>query len=61
MIEQRQDELVPRRMEDLDAKADERRLSPEEEREYDGLTEVSDVIAARQIKARQQLVGAESS
>ena len=61
VTELRQDELVRRRMEELGAKADEGSLSPEEEREYDALIEVSDVIAALQLKARQQLVGAESS
>lgn len=53
----RQDELVAQRMEELGAKADEGLLSPEEEREYDALIEVSDVIATLQLKARQQLVG----
>jgi hypothetical protein len=57
----RQDELVRRRMEELGVKSDEGLLSPEEENEYDALIEVSDVIATLQLKARQQLVGAESS
>ena len=61
VTELRQDELVRQRMEELGAKADEGPLSPEEEREYDALIEVSDVIAVLQLKARQQLVGAESS
>ena len=59
VTELRQDELVRRRMEELGTKADEGLLSPEEEREYDALIEVSDVIATLQLKARQQLVGAE--
>jgi len=57
----RQDEVVRQRMEELGAKADEGLLSPEEEREYDALIEVSDVIATLQLKARQQLVATESS
>jgi len=61
VIELRQDELVRRRMEELGVKSDEGLLSPEEENEYDALIEVSDVIATLQVKARQQLVGAESS
>ena len=61
VTELRQDELVRKRMEELGAKADEGPLSLEEEREYDALIEVSDVIAALQLKARQQLVGTESS
>jgi len=61
VIELRQDELARRRMEELGIKSDEGLLSPEEETEYDALIEVSDVIATLQVKARQQLVGAESS
>ena len=61
VIELRQDELARRRMEELGVKSDEGLLSPEEENEYDALIEVSDVIATLQLKARQQLVGAESS
>ena len=61
VIELRQDELVRRRMEELGVKSDEGLLSPEEENEYDALIEVSDVIATLQLKARQQVVGAESS
>jgi hypothetical protein len=61
VIELRQDELVRRRMEELGVKSDEGLLSPEEENEYDALIEVSDVIATLQLKARQQLIGAESS
>ncbi len=61
VIELRQDELVRRRMEELGVKSDEGLLSPEEENEYDALIEVSDVIATLQLKARQQLAGAESS
>ena len=60
VTELRQDELVRQRMEQLGAKASAGRLSREEEREYDALIEVSDVIATLQLKARQQLVGAES-
>jgi hypothetical protein len=61
VTELRQDELVRQRMEELGAKADEGLLSPEEEGEYDALIDISDVIATLQLKARQQLVGAESS
>ncbi len=61
VIELRQDERVRRRMEELGLKSDEGLLSPEEENEYDALIEVSDVIATLQLKARQQLAGAESS
>jgi hypothetical protein len=50
----RQDELVRQRMADLGAKASAGQLSPEEEREYDALIEVSDVIATLQLKARQR-------
>ena len=57
----RQDEVVRRRMEELGIKSDAGLLSPEEENEYDALIEVSDVIATLQLKARQQLLGAESS
>ena len=60
LTELRQDELVRQRMEELGGKANEGRLSPEEKREYDALIEISDVIATLQLKARQQLVGAES-
>ncbi len=60
VTELRQDELVRQRMHELGAKADEGLLSPEEEREYDALIEVSDLIATLQLKARQQLVGSES-
>ena len=60
ITELRQDELVRQRMHELGAKADEGLMSPEEEREYDALIEVSDVIATLQLKARQQLVGSES-
>jgi hypothetical protein len=60
VIELRQDELVRRRMEELGVKSDEGLLSPEEETEYDALIEVSDAIATLQLKARLQLVGAES-
>ena len=48
-------------MEELGAKANARSLSPEEEREYDALIEVSDVIATLQLKARQQVAGAKSA
>jgi hypothetical protein len=48
-------------MEQLGAKAGEGMLLPEEEREYDALIEISDVIATLQLKARHQLVGTESS
>ena len=61
VIELRQDELVRQRMEELGIKSDDGLLSSEEENEYDALIEVSDVIATLQLKARQQLVGAESS
>ena len=61
VIELRQDQLVRRWMEELGVKADEGLLSPEEANEYGALIEVSDVIALLQLKARQQLVGAESS
>lgn len=60
VTELRLDELVRQRMHELGAKADGGILSPEEEREYDALIEVSDVIATLQLKARQQLVGSES-
>lgn len=58
VTELRQDEVARRRMEELGAKASAGRLSPEEEREYDVLIEVSDVIATLQLKARQQVAGA---
>ncbi|MSU58785.1 MAG: hypothetical protein EXS35_11550 [Pedosphaera sp.] len=58
LTELRQDELARQRMEELGAKAGAGRLSPEEEREYDALIEVSDVIATLQLKARQQVAGA---
>lgn len=58
VTELRQDEGTCRRMEELGAKASEGRLSPEEEREYDALIEVSDVIATLQLKARRQIAGA---
>ena len=61
VTELRQDDLARRRMEELGAKASAGRLSPEEEREYDALIEVSDVIATLQLKARQQLAGAKST
>ena len=61
VTELRQDELVRQRMEQLGAKAGEGLLSLEEEREYDALIEISDVIATLQLKARHQLVGTESS
>ena len=56
--ELRQDELVRRRMEELGAKASGGRLSPEEDREYGTLIEVSDLIATLQLKARAQLARA---
>ena len=58
LTELRQDEVARQRMEELGAKASAGQLSPEEEREYDALIEVSDVIATLQLKARQQLTGA---
>ena len=58
VTELRQDEVARRRMEELGAKASAGQLSPEEEREYDALIEVSDVIATLQLKARQQVAGA---
>lgn len=58
VTELRQDEVARGRMEALGAKASAGRLSPEEEREYDALIEVSDVIATLQLKARQQVAGA---
>ena len=61
VTELQQDELVRQRMEQLGAKAGEGLLSLEEEREYDALIEISDVIATLQLKARHQLVGTESS
>lgn len=61
VTELRHDELARRRMEELGAKASAGRLSPEEEREYDALIEVSDVIATLQLKARQQIAGAKSA
>ena len=61
LSELRQDELARRRMDELGGKASAGRLSPEEEREYDALIEVSDVIATLQLKARQQLAGAKSA
>ncbi len=61
VTELRQDELARQRMEELGTKASAGRLSPEEEREYDALIEVSDVIATLQLKARQQVAGAKSA
>jgi len=61
LTELRQDELARRRTEELGEKFGAGRLSPEEEREYDALIEVSDVIAGLQLKARQQLAGAKSA
>jgi hypothetical protein len=61
VTELRQDEVARRRMEELGDKASAGRLSPDEEREYDALIEVSDVIATLQLKARQQLAGAKSA
>lgn len=61
VTELRQDELARRRMEELGAKSSAGKLSPEEEREYDALIEVSDVIATLQLKARHQLAGAKSA
>lgn len=58
VTELRQDEVARRRMEELGAKASAGRLAPEEEREYDALIEVSDVIATLQLKARQQVAEA---
>ena len=55
VTELRQDEVARRRMEELGDKASAGRLSPEEEREYDALIEVSDVIATLQLKARLQV------
>jgi hypothetical protein len=57
VTELRQDEVVRRRMEELGSIASDGRLSVDEEREYDALIEVSDVIATLQLKARQQLAG----
>ena len=61
LSELRQDELARRRMAELGEKASAGRLSPAEEREYDALIEVRDVIAILQLKARQQLAGAASA
>ncbi len=58
VTELRQDEVARRRVEELGAKASAGRLAPEEEREYDALIEVSDVIATLQLKARQQVAEA---
>ena len=58
LTELRQDEVARRRMEELGAKASAGRLSAKEEREYDALIEVSDVIATLQLKARQQVAEA---
>jgi hypothetical protein len=61
VTELRQDELARRRMEELGAKASAGQLSPDEQREYDALIEVSDVIATLQLKARLQVAGAKSA
>ena len=58
LTELRPDENARQRMEELGGKASERGLSPEEAREYDALIEVSDVIVALQLKARQQVAAA---
>ncbi len=58
VTELRQDELARQRIRELGDKASVSALSPEEEREYDALIEVSDVIATLQLKARGRLAGA---
>jgi hypothetical protein len=51
-------EDVRARMTELGEKADAGTLSPEEAREYDTFIEAGDIIAALQLKARQQLTAA---
>ena len=46
---------VRARVTELGAKADAGTLTPEEAREYDTFIEAGDIIAALQLKARQQL------
>jgi hypothetical protein len=48
-------EEVRARMAELGAKADAGTITPEEAREYDTFIEAGDLIAALQLKARQQL------
>ena len=58
LSELHQDETVRDRMAELGSKASEGGLTPEEEREYEALIEVGDVIATLQLKARHQLAAA---
>lgn len=48
-------ETVRAQMTELGAKADAGTLTPEEARDYDTFIEAGDLIAALQLKARQQL------